>query len=334
MSSYSEGTTVHVRTIADMNAAVVSNLHRIPSDVDLVVGIPRSGLLAATMVALHLNLPLTDLDGFLEGRIFTTGKRPLRKSASPSLDDRPLSVLVVDDVVSVGTEMDRVRHRMERDSSQHSYCYLAVFGFPGRPGRADLILEEVPRPMVFEWSFLHSTALDRVCLDIDGIICVDPTSEEDDGGDGYRRFLAEARPLFLPTATARALVTSRPESARAATMAWLERHGVTYRELHMMPDLAPGVKRRQADVASFKASVYGETDAVLFVESNPGLADMIAQQAGKPVLALTNNSVKKPSLIVKARLRWQAALWRVRRLRRAPKKVLSLVRQGWGSDAQ
>ncbi len=325
---------MHVRTIADMNAAIVKNLHRIPPDVDLVVGIPRSGLLSANMVALHLNLPLTDLDGFLEGRVFKTGKRPLRKSAAPSIVDEPLNVLVIDDVVSVGTEMDRVRQIVEHDLPDHHYCYLAVFGFPGRPGRADLILEEVPRPMVFEWSFLHSTALDRVCLDIDGILCVDPTPEQDDGGDGYRRFLDEALPLFLPTATARALVTSRPESARAATMAWLERHGVTYRELHMMPDLPPGVKRRQADVASFKARVYGRTDAFLFVESNPGLADMIAQEAGKPVLALTNNSVKKPSFIVKARLRWQSVLWWVRRLRRAPKKLLSLARQERDSDAQ
>lgn len=316
---------MHVRTIADMNSAILANLHRIPSNVDIVVGVPRSGLLAANIIALHLNLPLTDVEGLLEGRLFRTGKRPLRREADPSDLDRSLRVLVVDDVISLGTEMQKVRATIAEHATPHEYCFLAVFAFPGRTGRADLVLEEVPRPMVFEWSFLHSTALQQVCLDIDGIICADPSPEDDDGGDAYARFIDEAPPLFLPTATARALVTARPESARNSTDAWLTRHHVTYQELIMMPDAPKGTKRRQAEIASFKADAYQRTGAILFVESNPGLADMIAQLSGKPVLALTTNSVKRPSASAKARLFGQRVAWWMRRLRRAPVKIGKLV---------
>ena len=38
---------MHYRSISDMNDAIVRNLHRLPRDIDLVVGVPRSGILAA-----------------------------------------------------------------------------------------------------------------------------------------------------------------------------------------------------------------------------------------------------------------------------------------------
>ena len=58
---------MNYRSVNDLNHCIVANLHRLPRDIDLVVGIPRSGVLAASLIALHLNLPLVDLDGFIEG---------------------------------------------------------------------------------------------------------------------------------------------------------------------------------------------------------------------------------------------------------------------------
>ncbi|RUU06821.1 phosphoribosyltransferase, partial [Mesorhizobium sp. M7A.T.Ca.TU.009.01.3.2] len=37
---------MHYRSISDMNDAIVRGLHRLPRDIDLVVGVPRSGVLA------------------------------------------------------------------------------------------------------------------------------------------------------------------------------------------------------------------------------------------------------------------------------------------------
>lgn len=44
-----------------MNDTIVRNLHRLPRDIDLVVGIPRSGLLAANLLSLAANIPMADL---------------------------------------------------------------------------------------------------------------------------------------------------------------------------------------------------------------------------------------------------------------------------------
>ncbi len=64
---------MNFRSIQDLNEAIVRGLPRIPRDVDLVVGIPRSGLLAGSILALHLNVPLTDLQGLIEGRTIQSG---------------------------------------------------------------------------------------------------------------------------------------------------------------------------------------------------------------------------------------------------------------------
>src|SRR5262245_26615315 len=93
------------KSIADLNAAIIGNLHRFSADVDLVVGVPRSGLLAASILALHANRPLADLDGFLAGRKLQSGR-----TRAPSGDGEPLSnaqrVLVLDDSIRSGKTLE------------------------------------------------------------------------------------------------------------------------------------------------------------------------------------------------------------------------------------
>jgi adenine/guanine phosphoribosyltransferase-like PRPP-binding protein len=57
-------------TYRDLNEDIIRNLHRIPNDIDVVVGVPRSGLLVASQIALYRNLPvvLTDKPVFLHRR--------------------------------------------------------------------------------------------------------------------------------------------------------------------------------------------------------------------------------------------------------------------------
>ena len=97
---------MNFRSIQDLNDAVVRSLHRLPGDIDLVVGIPRSGMLAANIIALHLNLPLTDLDGYLAGRVMSSGARGRGGGTGAH-------ALVVDDSVLGGATMRAVRSRLE-----------------------------------------------------------------------------------------------------------------------------------------------------------------------------------------------------------------------------
>lgn len=40
--------------------------------------------------------------------------------------------------------------------------------------------------------------LKKACLDIDGVLCVDPTPEENDDGPRYREFLLTPNPYSFP----------------------------------------------------------------------------------------------------------------------------------------
>lgn len=280
----------HYRSVADMNEVILRNLGRIPFDVDLIVGIPRSGLLAGTLISLYLNRPLTDLQGLREGRLLGKGKRAIPGYGAERFS-AARRILVVDDCVSQGTEMRRAQQFIIDLGLTVEVTYLTVFSFPENPGLADITFEVIPRPMCFQWSFMHTPELQHYCLDIDGVICRDATKLEDDDGEKYRRFLREASPLFVPTSFVGWLVTSRLEKYRELTEEWLRNHGVTYGELVMMDEPSSEMREKSGRHITFKVETYKRTGAKLFIESGPGIAEAIARESGKPVLCMTSNRV-------------------------------------------
>ena len=48
------------RSMNDLNQAIVAWTRTLPRSPDLIVGIPRSGLLVANMIALYMNRAMTD----------------------------------------------------------------------------------------------------------------------------------------------------------------------------------------------------------------------------------------------------------------------------------
>ena len=101
---------MNYRSISDLNHSIRANILRIPPDVDIVVGIPRSGMLPATLIALYLELPLSDLDGFLRGNVFETGLTR-RNSVNFSESGDYKKILVVDDSIITGSNLAHVKKK-------------------------------------------------------------------------------------------------------------------------------------------------------------------------------------------------------------------------------
>lgn len=272
------------RSINDMNMTILRNLTMIPQDIDLVVGIPRSGLLAANMLALYLNKPITDLDGLIEGRMLSKGKRVVS-----NFDDNVIGsakkILIFDDCISRGTEMNKAKKRIEEAGFSDRVIYGCVFSFPENPHLADIVMEIIPRPMCFQWSCMYTPELSLACVDIDGILCLDCPKEQDDDGEGYLEFLENATPLFLPTYEVRWLVTSRLEKYREQTEKWLAKHNIPYKELIMLDVDSQAERMEDGTHWKFKADFYkSQKDAWMFFESDPYSASEISKATGKPVL--------------------------------------------------
>ncbi len=272
-----------------LSHALLSNRKKLPKRIDLIVGIPRSGMLPATMLATQLNVPMTDIDGFKEGRIFGHGSTKNAPDIDKALSsDR--TVLVIDDTVNSGKAFKKVRESLQGIEGNIVYC--AVFSVVSKHPDVDIVLEQVALSMC-QWNMMHQQILKNSCVDIDGVLCRNPEPKEDDNGKAYRRFLRDVELLHATTGEIGWLVTGRLEDYREETEAWLEQHGIKYRELVMAKS-----EKEHSDPSAYKARIYRETGADLFIESEAPDAVEIFAQSKKPVLCIeTQMMISDPTSI-------------------------------------
>lgn len=285
---------MNYRSLNDLSRLSNECASRIPNDIDLVVGIPRSGMLVASIIALKQNLPLTDLYSFLRNDDLKKGNTRTYKHAELVKPQEAKKILLVDDSISSAKSMLAAQEQVH---SAYKGTVVTMAAFAERHNRhhVDMYLELVEQPRVFEWNVMHHPFLAQACLDIDGVLCVDPTLEQNDDGQNYREFLSCTRPLFIPSVKVAHLVTSRLEKYRAETEQWLERNGVQYGTLHML-DLPTAEERRRLNIHhKFKAEVYAKQPLTrLFVESEVKQAIEIMKLSGKPVYCIETNEMYVP----------------------------------------
>lgn len=271
---------MNYRNIDDLNHCILQHLSILPRDLDLIVGIPRSGMFPANLLALYLNLPVTDLNSFSNGHIYQTGERGKVFNMS-----NIRNVLVVDDSIATGNAMEKCRSLLQGIEHQYKIKYCVIYSVPAHTKSVDYYFEILEYPRFFQWNIMNHAILQKACMDIDGVFCVDPTPEENDDGPRYREFLQNAKPLFIPRTEVGTLVTSRLEKYRKETEAWLSQNGIRYNKLVML-DLPNKEARQRANChASFKATEYtSSTDYMLFVESSLHQAFEINRLTKKPVL--------------------------------------------------
>lgn len=332
------------RSVADLNRDVVDWADRLPDDVDVVVGVPRSGMLAASMLALRLHVPLGDLDGVLAGRLLGSGRRMSTGDGDPSDEDvlaRARRILVVDDSLHSGASMREAQAKAEGHPLADKLLWGAVYSaWPGQTAPADLTHSVVAMPRAFEWNVMHHARLPDACMDIDGVLCRDPEADENDDGHAYAEFLQEVPARVVPGAEVGWLVTSRLERYREQTERWLAARGIRYRELLMHPAETAEQRRAEGSHARHKAEAYTRTGAWLFIESDVRQASAIAGLTGRPVYCTDASTMVYPGVAVgePARRRDHVA-WHVpvrlarfrRRVRRVLRRAVRRARAGRGT---
>lgn len=278
-----------VKTYADINRTIVNNLHMLDRNAyDVVVGIPRSGVPPAAMIATHLQLPYADLEGWAtKGIIY--GRSGHRHTGAAK------RILLVDDTCNKGGAMQRAMGVIKQHKPNVKVTRFAVYG-PYQVERpkeiCDIWMEVVHGPRCFEWNMWKHVRLFRWFFDMDGVLCRDPEKHENDDGQAYEHFIHTAEPLFLPQRPIGTIITSRNENWRNHTVAWLERHGVQYERLVMCPMLSKGERMRfmkeiPGGRGGWKASMVLDlarknklkAKPEFFIESNRGQAKVIARQA-------------------------------------------------------
>ncbi len=279
---------MNFRTISDLNKTINDNLHRIPQDIDIVVGVPRSGMLAASIISLLLNLPLSDLESFIRGELYTNGNTKHNSKWVNSIEEAK-KVLVVEDSSQSGRSMIETKEKLKKSGFKDKIIYLIIYVTYKTVCYADLYFEICNSPRMFEWNYLHHSGLMNVCFDIDGVLCVDPTENENDDGKRYKIFLQNAILRVRPTAAIGYLITSRLEKYRADTEDWLKKNGILYHHLIMMPLQTKEERLASGSHGKFKAEYYSKLkDTNLFIESEESQAEEIAFLTKKAVYCVGN----------------------------------------------
>ena len=302
-----------------------ARLHLLPRDIDLVVGIPRSGMIPAYMIGLFTNRLVVDLESFLANRSPGHGST---RSVGADLGESHAAqhVLLVDDSLRTGDSMRRCVERVRAAGYTGRITTCAVIVVPEKGAEVDFFFREMPHPRLFEWNAFHHPQISNSCFDLDGILCVDPTDDQNDDGARYLEFVRGAQPFIIPTQRIGHIVSARLEKYREPTERWLADHGITYEKLHLI-DLPSAAERQRLAVHSkHKARVYRDTGSILFYESDVRQAREIAELAGRPVLCIADMRLYLPNgLSVEASYRaldWQMK-HHVGRLKRWVKRRLA-----------
>lgn len=246
----------------------------LPCDIECVYGVPRSGLMVAAHFALLRNISISH-QSFRRCRDFGFQKRNFSGK-----------VLVLDDTTDSGESLTNFADSIHAPGR---IITASLYVNPASRYRPDYFVKGVPKPRFFEWNFMgHGEITHWAMIDMDGVICVDPTPEQNDDGDEYRKFLRQARPLYVPSRKVIAICTSRLEKYRPRTVHWLRTYGVEYGNLFMSPHKTANGRRKANDHARHKASRYKQCQhSRIFMESNPQQAAAIFAETGKPVFCVS-----------------------------------------------
>ena len=281
---------MHYISYSDMAADIRRNLYKVPADIDLIVGVPRSGMIAALMLAEQLNKRCTDLDSFLEGRHWSEGGRGrmLRHGVASK-------VLIIDDTVNSGVAMAGVLERIEPVREQYDITVATVYAEGGQKAMemVDVWLVDNHDPAdnfhLYEWNILqhYKSHMRRMLFDMDGVLCLDPPDDRDT--EAYESYLPAAKPLTIPTAEIGGICTYRLSKYMAVTEEWLKRNGVQYRQIIMYPSHDRAQRNSEMSPERFKAKAYSIAHwAELFIESDDKQARRIHELTGKPVFCYSN----------------------------------------------
>ena len=244
----------------------------LPPTLDAVCGIARSGLLAATPIAVKLHLPL--FAGSADGVVHTGyGGR-----MNGTRIDRCRHVLAVDDTNYTGANKAIVLPQIRR-AFRGARIELAVIYTPLKLiGLADYVAAVYPLPHYLEWCWPNVGYMTGQGMDMDGLICDDFPSRADDAGSRYAEAIKSRQPKHLPRKFPVVVITARPEAFRSQTTAWLRRHKARVRELVMWPG-EPDARWSGPDVvADWKADMIRSRGLDYYAESDPRQARRIADR--------------------------------------------------------
>ena len=250
---------------------------QVPNRFDVIVGVPRSGLMVASIMAVKFGRPLATPDMLKTGDFWKSQMMPEVNTIK--------SVLIVDDSVRSGGSMESAKKIVSECLPRTEIVTASIIIEGDATGKVDYWHKIVHSPRMFEWNLLHSK-MGMVAMDLDGVLCADgPKGIEEDEGK-YVEWIRNATPYLIPSFEVDAIVSNRLEKYRAETENWLKHNGVRYRQL-LLWDLRDKSERKGRH-GERKAEVLLQLKPIYFVESAQWEAEAIWELTKIPTFCVEN----------------------------------------------
>lgn len=240
-----------------------------------VVGVPRSGMIPATIISTELHIPL-GIAG--NNNLYGGNRLNFNKNIKNP-------ILIIDDTLDTGKSLSNIKDKIKFKN----VIYAAVYVSPGSENLIDYYSTILEKPRIFEWNLFNNYYIKNSIFDMDGVICFDPTTFDDDG-ELYKDSLINAKPLHIPNYPIYAIVTGRLEKWRDVTETWLKKYNIKYQHL-IMSQYETAEERRKHNIAEYKAEQYIKLNGNLFVESNDNQAKIIAEITKFPVISIESKKL-------------------------------------------
>lgn len=256
----------------------------IKNNINGIVGIPRSGMIPASLLSVFTSLPLFSIekDRIVKLSSFSDNGGWRMQNFNGEIDN----LLFIDDTCYGGISADHTREIFGKDIK-----IAVVFSTTRGLKHIDFFAEILEPPHFLEWNFFNCSMVVSAMFDIDGVFCPNVPVEIAIDEEKYKNWITNIDPYFdrIPKLfRASKIITGRLDKYRDITEAWLKKHKFNYDQLIMFPT----ERQKERDnnhyfvVGNYKADYFNSFDDNFFVESEHSEASVIKSRTNKVVFCI------------------------------------------------
>jgi adenine/guanine phosphoribosyltransferase-like PRPP-binding protein len=248
------------------------------SDFDIVVAIPRSGMIVGSIIATVFGKPLTTPDVLAEGRVWMSEKNGYCQTITENT-----RLLLVDDGVQNGTAFRKAVSQIREKYPEIKIKTAVLYAHAGAKEMVDIYLEEVSGRYnnYCDYSIMHCKPK-KVAFDLDGVLCED--SDCNNTPVQELNQMIHGNPFKIPEYEIDCIITARLERFRGITETWLASNGVKYKKLYMR-------QHGWENVLDYKSEILLKEKPILYVESDQWIAKECQERTGVRCLCLTTGTL-------------------------------------------
>lgn len=150
-----------------MHEIIKKNLDKIPDDIDLIVAIPRSGLIPATYISLMKNIPMCNVETLINNRLYEYGNTKNTNDFISNANDAK-HILLVDDSSYSGNSLKEAKEKIPKHLIRKCTSLVTIVN-ENTKNMCDIYFEEINSARIFEWNLFHHKYLNYAAIDINTI---------------------------------------------------------------------------------------------------------------------------------------------------------------------